>query len=109
MAYKFNSELELIKLEEESNSNVEEVKTYSLDKYDALVSTGVGVISGLMDIFLVGAPTTKKNDRSILTKWSDEQTDEFIKKFSRKMGWDPRTGQEENVRSAIGFLEKNLK
>lgn len=49
MAYKFNSELELIKLEEESNSNVEEVKTYSLDKYDALVSTGVGVISGLMD------------------------------------------------------------
>lgn len=109
MAYKFNSELELIKLEEESNSNVEEVKTYSLDKYDALVSTGVGVISGLMDIFLVGAPTTKKNDRSILTKWSDEQTDEFIKKFSRKMGWDPRTGQEENVRSAIGFLEKKFK
>lgn len=109
MAYKFNSELELIKLEEESNSNVEEVKTYSLDKYDALVSTGVGVISGLMDIFLVGVPTTKKNDRSILTKWSDEQTDEFIKKFSRKMGWDPRTGQEENVRSAIGFLEKKFK
>ena len=73
------------------------------DKYDYLTAVSCGVIAGCIDVFLVGAP----ND-STLCKWTDTQADNFVKFFARKNGWNPREGNEENVNSAIGYLEKNF-
>ncbi len=109
MAYRYTSDLDLIKISKENEGITEEKTLYVADKYDYLVSVGAGGIGGLIDIFLVGAPTTKKENRSVLTEWSDEQTDNFIKKTARKLGWNPREGNENNVKSAIGFLEKNYR
>lgn len=75
------------------------------DKYDYLVSVGTGAIAGLVDVFLVGAPTTNKEDRSFLLEWSDKQVDNTIMKFAKLLGWD-KNG---NVKSAIGFLERKFK
>lgn len=74
------------------------------DQYDYLIAAGCGAIGGIIDIFLVGAPGD-----SVLGKWTDQQIDNTVMAFSKKMGWKPRAGQENNVRSAIGFLERNFK
>ena len=70
------------------------------DKYDYLIAVGCGAVGGLIDIFLVGTPKD-----SALCKWTDQQVDNAVMSFAKKMGWNPRSGQEHNVRSAIGFLE----
>ena len=70
------------------------------DKYDYLTAVASGAIGGLVDIFLVGAP----ND-SILGRWTDKQVDNVVIKFAKRMGWNPKIGNESNVKSAIGFLE----
>ena len=70
------------------------------DKYDYLIAVGCGAIGGLIDIFFVGAP-----GNSNLVKWTDTQTDNIVMLFAKKMGWNPRSGNEHNVHSAIGFLE----
>lgn len=80
-------------------------KADKCDKYDYLVAVGCGAIGGLIDIFLVGAPT---EDR-MLKKWADKQTDNAVKKFAKFVGWKPAQGKENNVASAIGFLEKKYK
>ena len=74
------------------------------DKYDYLAAVGCGVIGGIIDIFLVGAPGD-----SVLEHWTDSQVDKCVMTFAKKMGWNPRVGQEDNVRSAIGFLENGSK
>jgi len=74
------------------------------DKYDYLVAVGCGAIGGLVDIFFVGTPKD-----SVLGKWTDTQVDNAVKGFAKKMGWSPRAGQEDNIRSAIGFLENGSK
>lgn len=71
------------------------------DKYDYLISVACGAIAGLIDIFLVGTP-----DNSILGKWTDKQVDSAVLKFARKSGWPPRQGNENNIASAIGYLER---
>ena len=73
------------------------------DKYDYLIAVACGAIGGMVDIFLVGSP---KN--SVLTKWTDEQVDNSVKGFAKMVGWSPREGNESNVASAIGFLEKKF-
>ncbi|MBQ1187078.1 MAG: hypothetical protein IIX54_05270 [Clostridia bacterium] len=70
------------------------------DKYDYLVSVACGAIGGVIDIFLVGAPGD-----SVLGSWTDKQVDNAVISFAKKMGWNPKKGNEANVRSAIGFLE----
>lgn len=82
-------------------------QVYTCDRYDYLLSVATGTIGGLIDIFLVSAPTTNKKDRSVLLTWSDEQTDNFVMKVANKAGWNPRKGQENNPRSAIGWLERH--
>lgn len=70
------------------------------DKYDYMTAVACGVIGGLVDIFLVGSPSD-----SVLGRWTDKQVDNAVIKFAKHMGWNPRKGNESNVKSAIGFLE----
>jgi len=70
------------------------------DKFDYLVAVACGVIGGMIDIFLVGSPGD-----SVLGKWTDKQVDSTVMAFAKKMGWSPKVGNENNVRSAIGYLE----
>ena len=74
-----------------------------LDKYDYMISAFSGVVAGLVDIFLVGTP-----GNSILSNVTDTKTNYLVMKFAKKAGWNPREGNESNVRSAIGFLEKKF-
>ncbi len=74
------------------------------DKYDYLIAAGCGALGGIIDIFLVGAPGD-----SVLGKWTDKQVDSVVMSFAKKMGWKPRSGNENNVKSAIGHLERNRK
>ena len=71
------------------------------DKYDYLTAVACGAIGGIVDIFLAGAPGD-----SVLSKWTDAQTDKAVMTFAKKMGWKPKAGNEGNVNSAIGFLER---
>ena len=72
------------------------------DKYDYLIAVACGAVGGLMDIFLVGAP-----GESVLGKWTDAQMDQVVMKFAKVCGWKPKSNN--NVASAIGFLERNYK
>lgn len=71
------------------------------DKYDYLAAVACGAIGGMVDIFLVGTPGD-----SVLGKWTDAQTDKAVISFAKKMGWKPKTSNENNVNSAIGFFER---
>lgn len=73
------------------------------DKYDYLIAVGCGAIAGIVDIFLVGAPTDSK-----LQGWTDAQVDKMVMAFAKTCGWSPREGKEKSVASAIGFLEKKF-
>lgn len=74
------------------------------DKNDYLIAIGCGAIAGLIDIFLVGAP-----GESSLGNWTDEQTNKAVMEFAKISGWSPRGGSENNVKSAIGFLENTFR
>lgn len=73
------------------------------DRYDYLISVFSGVVSGFVDVFFVGTP-----GESVLGNFTDSQTDKLVKKFARSVGWNPRDGKEESIKSAIGFLEKKF-
>ena len=77
------------------------LKKDKCDKYDYLAAVGCGIIGGLMDVFLIGAP-----QNSILGGWTDQQVDYAVIAFSKKMGWNPRAGNDDNVNLAILNLEK---
>ena len=74
------------------------------DKNDYLIAIGCGAIAGLIDIFLVGAP-----GQSSLGNWTDEQTNKAVMEFAKISGWSPPGGSENNVKSAIGFLENTFR
>lgn len=76
----------------------------SCDKYDYLAAVACGVVGGVIDIFLVGAP-----GESLLGNWTDKQVDAAVMGFARKMGWNPKEKNIHNVNSAIGFLEGTYK
>lgn len=78
---------------------------HQFDRYDFLAAAGIGAVSGLVDVFFVGAPGAG----SVLGEWSDAMTDKAVMLFARQAGWHPRAGNENNVASAIGFLEQNYK
>lgn len=71
---------------------------------DYLVAAACGAVAGLVDIFLVGTPGD-----SVLGAWSDAQVDSAVKKFAGMTGWQPKPGKEDNVASAIGWLERKFK
>ena len=74
------------------------------DKYDYLIAAGCGVIGGLIDVFMVGSPKD-----SALVSWTDSQIDNAVKSFAKLVGWKPAERKENNVASAIGFLEKKFR
>lgn len=74
------------------------------DKYDYLVAAACGMVGGIVDIFFVGTPKDSK-----LVRLTDGQVDNVVKKFAKLTGWSPKNGNENNVASAIGFLEKKFK
>ena len=74
------------------------------DKYDYLIAVGCGVIGGMIDIFMVGSPKD-----SALVSWTDSQVDNAVKSFAKIVGWKPAEGKENNIASAIGFLEKKFR
>ncbi len=87
-----------------SKENKELFYSDKCDKYDYLTAVACGAIGGVVDIFLVGAPGD-----SVLGKWTDAQTDNAIMALAKKMGWKPKTGNENNANSAIGFFERKFK
>lgn len=74
------------------------------DKYDYLIAAACGVIGGLIDVFMVGSPKD-----SALVSWTDSQVDNVVKSFAKLVGWKPAEGKENNIASAIGFLEKKFR
>lgn len=74
------------------------------DKYDYLIAVVCGAIGGLVDVFLVGSP-----GNSVLGGWTDKQVDNVVMQFSKMTGWHPKSGNEKNVKSAIGHLERKFK
>ncbi len=90
---------------EESKENQQLLQKYDkCDKYDYLVAVACGAVGGLIDIFFVGAP-----GNSVLGNWTDAQIDNMVKGFAKISGWSPNSGQQGNVASAIGFLERKYK
>ena len=73
------------------------------DKYDYLIAVACGTIGGLVDVFFVGAP-----GNSALEGWTDKQVDNVVMQFSKMTGWNPNAGNENNVKSAIGYLERKF-
>ena len=73
------------------------------DKFDYLAAVICGAIGGLIDVFLVGMP-----DDSILGKWTDAQVDKAVMGFAKLNGWNPHQSQQDNISSAIGFLERKF-
>lgn len=89
----------------DSKENQELLKNKnSCDKYDYLTAVACGAIGGIIDILFVGSASD-----SILQKWADQQVDECVKKFAKFMGWKPNLSQQDNITSAIGFLERKYK
>lgn len=82
---------------------IEEWTKEKCDKYDYMLAAFSGVSAGFIDIFLVGAPR-----EGALGDWSDTQVDNMVMKFSKMTGWNPKVGKENNISSAIGFLEKKF-
>ena len=74
------------------------------DKYDYLISVFCGATAGFIDVFFVGAPGVSK-----LGRLTDSTADTMVKKFAKMVGWSPKLGNENNVGSAIGFLERRFK
>jgi hypothetical protein len=73
------------------------------DKYDYLIAVACGTISGLIDAFLVGSP-----GNSVLGTWTDAQVDNCVKAFAKMNGWNPHSGNEDSVASAIDCLGKKF-
>ena len=72
--------------------------------YDYLIAVTCGAIAGIIDILFV-----ENSKDSKLGKWTDDKTDNLVKRFAKLTGWNPREGKEESIGSAIGFLEKKFK
>lgn len=75
------------------------------DKYEFALAAFCGAMAGFIDVFFVQSPAA----RSSLMGLSDAAADEMVKKFARFTGWKPRTGNENNVASAIGYLERTFR
>lgn len=58
---------------------------------------------GLGGYFFVGSPADSK-----LERWTDAQVDQAVMAFARKLGWKPNAQNAQNVKSAIGFLERGF-
>ena len=83
-------------------SRIEDWNSATCDRFDYIIAGFCGGIAGLVDVLFVGMPGD-----SVLGNASDGLADELVKKFASISGWNPRSGKEDSIASAIGFLEKN--
>jgi len=81
-----------------------EWKLSTCDRYDFMIAGFSGVIAGIIDVFFVGNPSLSK-----LGSLTDDGADELVKKFAKVSGWKPKIDNENNVASAIGFLERKFR
>ena len=86
------------------NDIAQHVQDISFDRYDAMFAGMSGLMAGLIDVFFVGVP-----DTGALTKMADNVVDDLVKKAAKLSGWNPKSGQENNIASAIGYFERNFK
>lgn len=56
------------------------LQKHACDSSDYLIAVACGAVSGLVDIFLVGAPS-----QSVIGKWTDAQVDEAVKNLQKKV------------------------
>lgn len=80
----------------DSKTDITPLQNNKCDKYDYLIAAGCGIISGLVDAFLVGCP-----GQSVLGSWTDAQVDKCVMQFAKMNGWNDNG----KTKSAIGFLE----
>lgn len=99
-----NNKTELVYLKADVKHQNLLQKQDKCDKYDYLAAVACGAIGGMVDIFFVGMPGESK-----LGDWTDQQVDNVVKSFAKKMGWKPNTQNTDNAKSAIGFLERKFK
>ena len=91
---------EKLKKIEETTKSIKEVKP-ECDKLDYALAAGVGLLSGLIDIFLVGSP-----EDSYLCKMTDKWFEGRVQDFAKLNGWK---GEKGDNTSAIRFLENKFK
>lgn len=94
---------ELCCLEEKLNETLETIKALSpeCDKYDYILSASSGILSGIIDIFLVGKPGESPLG-NFTDKWFADRTVDFAK----ICGYD---GDSSSLSQAVKFLEKKFK
>ena len=91
---------EKLKKIEETTKSIKEVKP-ECDKLDYALAAGVGLLSGFIDIFLVGSP-----ENSYFCKITDKWFEGRVIDFAKLNGWK---GKIEDISSAIRFLENKFK
>lgn len=74
------------------------------DRWDYAIAAVSGVIAGLVDAFLVGAP-----GESLLGGLSDKGADRLVERAAKAMGWQGPKENADPTRSAIGFLERKFR
>lgn len=98
------SEIEVASLELEAiDETISAVDAYRphYDKLDYAIAAGSGMICGLIDIFLVGAP----GQDSVLGNVSDKWIGDCVTRFAKLNGWSP----EKYKSSPIKYLEDLFK
>ena len=91
---------EKLKKIEETTKSIKEVKP-ECDKLDYALAAGVGLLSGIIDIFLVGSL-----ENSYFCKITDKWFEGRVIDFAKLNGWK---GKIEDISSAIRFLENKFK
>ena len=84
----------------EKKESIKAVKS-ECDKLDYALAAGAGILCGIVDIFLVGAPKD-----STLGKVTDKWFEGRVIDFAKLNGWK---GKIEDISSAIRFLENKFK
>ncbi len=79
-------------------------KGVECDGWDYGLSATVGVFCGIIDAFFCSTP-----HKGIISGSVDNLFGESVKRFAKITGWDPREGNENNLASAIGYLERTFK
>lgn len=93
-----------IVIEYQYNDIVQNPQDITFDCSDAMFAGMSGLMSGIIDTFLVDIPKTGK-----LTKLTDDVIDTLVKKVAKLSGWNPTSDKEDNIASAIGYFERNFK
>ncbi|MGN0688655.1 MAG: hypothetical protein ACI4KA_11200 [Oscillospiraceae bacterium] len=75
------------------------LKSGKCDAFDYMISATCGLIGGMVDIFLVGAPRD-----SVIGAWTDAQVDKCVVQFAKICKWKHDPSKENNVIDAINFL-----